>query len=496
MIQFLSRKIIVLGLFFAAGVWLFFVGFRADAASISSGNLIKGMTNASVYYYGADGKRYVFPNEKTFFTWYTDFSSVKTISDTELATLPIGGNVTYRPGVKLVKIMTDPKVYAVAEGGVLRWATSEALAISLYGTDWNKKVDDIPDTFFVNYTVGASIISSSGYTPANETLAASTINVDKGFLTLKALAEQRNIRIGALYQYDLRNGDARSDLYDRTFETEMNALTIGTFWGDHPSRTQFNFTSTDATVNWGRAHGQELYAQTLIWYAAGDGIPDWLKATPNAEVEAVMNEYIDTMVGRYKGRIKFWNVVNEAVNDGDSGTLRQDHKWAEAMGDDYIRKAFVRAHAADPTAVLYYNDYDIESNRAKYDGVKALLIKLKNQGAPVHALGWQLHVKPSSFVASTLLARMNEIADLGFDNYITELDVELPVNASEADYEQQKQTYRTIVQTFLAARRHKTIIVWGLRDGDPYWLTNNHPLLFDENYRKKPAYVGVQEALK
>ena len=308
-------------------------------------------------------------------------------------------------------------------------------------------------------------------------------------VTLKTLAEQRGIRFGSLFQYDIRN-----DVYDQVFTTEMNALTIGTFWGDHPSRTTFNFSSTDATVNWGRARGMELYGQTLVWFEDIDGIPDWLKATPAADVEAVMNEYIDTMVGRYAGKIKAWNVVNEAV-DSD-GTLRQNHKWVEAMGNDYIRKAFVRAHAADPTAVLYYNEYDIESNQAKFDGTKALLINLKNQGAPVQALGWQLHVKPSSFDAATLLARMNEIADLDFDNYITELDVELPANAREADYEQQKQTYKTIVETFLAARRHKTIVVWGLRDGDPYWLTNGHPLLFDEHFRKKPAYLGAQEALK
>ena len=119
-----------------------------------------------------------------------------------------------------------------------------------------------------------------------------------------------------------------------------------------------------------------------------------------------------------------------------------------------------------------------------------------SQFSPLHALGWQMHVKPGSFVPATLLARMNEIADLGFDNYVTELDVELPEKASAADYEKQKQTYKTVVETVLAARRLKTIVVWGLRDGDPDWLTNNHPQLFDESLRKKPAYFGVQEALK
>ncbi len=343
---------------------------------------------------------------------------------------------------------------------------------------------------------GGSSVTSS--TQPRSTLPVMVVASPSG--ALKTLAEQHGIRFGALYQSDLRNADVHGDLYDRMFETEMSALTVGSFWGDqwgiHTSRTKFDFSLMDTMVNWGRAHNMELYAQTLVWYADVDGIPNWLKVTPNADVEAVMNEHIDTVVGRYKGQIKYWNVVNEAVDDGDTGTLRRGHKWFEAMGDDYIRKAFVRAHTADPSAVLYYNEYNIESNKAKFDGTKALLTNLKKQNTPVYALGWQLHVRPGSFDPATLLARMNEIADLGFDNYITELDVQLPVNATVADYEQQKQTYKSIVQTFLAARRHKTIIVWGLRDGDPYWLTNNHPLLFDENYRKKSAYFGIQETLK
>jgi endo-1,4-beta-xylanase len=184
------------------------------------------------------------------------------------------------------------------------------------------------------------------------------------------------------------------------------------------------------------------------------------------------------------------------VNDDDTGTLRQsNNKWFEAMGDDYIRKAFIRAHAADQNAILRLNEFDIERNQAKFEGVKKLLIDLKKQGAPVHALGWQMHLKPGSFDPATLLARMNEIADLGFDNYVSELDVELPENANEADFEEQKQTIKTAVESVLAARRLKSIVVWGLRDGDPDWLTEYHAELFDENLNKKPAYFGVQEAL-
>jgi hypothetical protein len=132
----------------------------ASAATIVAGDLVKSPTASDVYYYAADGKRYVFPNEKTYKSWYADFSTVKTISGAELAALPLGANVTIRPGTKLVKITTDPKVYAVAPNGTLRWIETEAIAIALYGSNWAQRVVDVPDGYFVNYTVGASVSSA------------------------------------------------------------------------------------------------------------------------------------------------------------------------------------------------------------------------------------------------------------------------------------------------------------------------------------------------
>jgi len=126
-------------------------------AACVSGTLIKNTSLPAVYYCGADGKRYVFVNDKVYFSWYKDFSGVRIISDATLASIMIGGNITYRPGVKMVKIVSDPKVYAVARGGVLRWIQTEAIAQRLYGTNWNKMIDDVSDSFFVNYVVGSPI---------------------------------------------------------------------------------------------------------------------------------------------------------------------------------------------------------------------------------------------------------------------------------------------------------------------------------------------------
>lgn len=126
-------------------------------AAASAGDLIKMSGNASVYYLGADGKRYVFPNSTTYFSWYSDFSGVITIPASELQSYPLGGNVTMRPGTKLVKITTDPKVYAVEPNGTLRYIQSEAQAAALYGTNWNTKIVDVPDAFFTNYTLGTAL---------------------------------------------------------------------------------------------------------------------------------------------------------------------------------------------------------------------------------------------------------------------------------------------------------------------------------------------------
>lgn len=158
--------------FFCAGA------LAAQAATLSPGDLIKA-SGPAVYYYSQDGKRLVFPNENTYKTWYADFSQVKTITDVELAAITMGGNVTYKPGMRLVKIISDAKVYAVAAGGALRHITTEAIATGLYGTDWNTKVDDVPVGFFSNYRIDSPITNVADYAPAQNTQQATSIDADR-----------------------------------------------------------------------------------------------------------------------------------------------------------------------------------------------------------------------------------------------------------------------------------------------------------------------------
>lgn len=152
----------------------------AVTSSFNPGSLIKGSGQA-VYYFAENGKRFVFPNEKTYFTWYTNFDTVLQIPDTLLYAIPIGGNVTYRPGKKMVKITTDPKVYVVDTGGYLRHVTTEQLAQTFYNINWKNQIDDVPDAFFTNYKIGNAITTSAEYKPADVITNTTTISQDKGF---------------------------------------------------------------------------------------------------------------------------------------------------------------------------------------------------------------------------------------------------------------------------------------------------------------------------
>lgn len=181
----------------ASAVFPMAASAAADTQSISPGDLIKGEAQSSVYYFAPDGRRYVFPNEKTYFTWYKDFNGVKTISDKRLSALPLGrSNITYRPGVKMIKITTDPRTYAVDRGGVLRHVTSQQVAETLYGLNWKNKIDDVADAFFSNYRIGTEISDASEYVPTDVQTMTTTIAQDKSFDTTIATVSIGDVSAG------------------------------------------------------------------------------------------------------------------------------------------------------------------------------------------------------------------------------------------------------------------------------------------------------------
>ncbi len=208
----------------------------AAGTSISAGDLIRGETFSAVYYYGEDGFRYVFPNDKTYFTWYENFDDVKMISDAELATIQMGGNVTYQPGPKMVKINSDPKVYALGMYGTLYWVSSEEAALEFYGEDWQSDIDDIPDAFFGNYTQTGEVFTLliAAEVAAYRSLPGLfTISFDKG------LSDYTEIVIK-------NNEFTRTDLADSSTITIDAGQTV--LWRNDDS---VNHTATADDGSWG-----------------------------------------------------------------------------------------------------------------------------------------------------------------------------------------------------------------------------------------------------
>lgn len=173
--------IVVLVSFTLWGMSFMSPGITEAKAKKAAGTVIKGKGLSTLYYIGEDGKRYVFPNSKIYYSWYSDFSGVEEVDMDDLYEYALGGNVRYKPGAILVKIQTDPKVYAVSENGKLRWIKTEALASALYGANWNLLVDDVPDSFFTDYAIDEPIESEDEYDPEEEEDEIPTISHNRGF---------------------------------------------------------------------------------------------------------------------------------------------------------------------------------------------------------------------------------------------------------------------------------------------------------------------------
>jgi len=288
---------------------------------------------------------------------------------------------------------------------------------------------------------------------------------------------------------------------------------------DHvePHPGQYNFGPADRYVAFGEANKMFIVGHTLVWHSQ---TPGWVfQNADRAVLLERMSNHIQAVVGRYKGRIKGWDVVNEALNE--HGTL-SDSPWRKIIGDDYIEKAFQFAHAADPQAELYYNDYSLETPQ-KRAGVLALVKKLQAEGVPIAAVGTQEHINLNWPAIQLVDDTLTELGRLGIKVNITELDVDVLPRASNdtrADVSLSIAANRALnpypnglpdsVQRSLAHRyadlfsaylRHPGVVgrvtFWGVTDADS-WLNNwpvagrlNYPLLFDRAGNPKPAFASV-----
>ena len=212
---------------------------------------------------------------------------------------------------------------------------------------------------------------------------------------------------------------------------------------------------------------------------------------------AILKNHIETVVGRYRGKILAWDVVNEAIDD-ETGKYRTDSFWFQKLGADYIKLAFEFARKADPNAKLYYNDYSAEKMNRKSDGIYNLLKDLKNQGVPVDGIGWQMHVENGFRIEPQHFENAKRLAALGLELSITEMDVRLKLPASAEDLQNQAAAYRDVADFCLAESACKAILIWGFTDKYS-WIPGEFPntgdaLIFDQSYKPKLAYNALSEA--
>jgi endo-1,4-beta-xylanase len=305
--------------------------------------------------------------------------------------------------------------------------------------------------------------------------------------SLRVLGSADGVAIGAAVNSAVLSVDPAydtqlADQYDMV--TPENVLK----WAyTEPAPGRFSFASGDALVRFAQAHGMAMRGHTLVWFEEN---PAWLDGLTGARLARALRRHIRTEVSH-------WDVVNEAVDD--RGGLRQD-RWLDGLGPGYITDAFRWAHAADPGAVLFYNDYGIEAPGPKADAVYALLATLRAQGVPVGGVGFQLHTSPDLFSSAALATEMARFAGLGLDVAVTEMDVRLQPPVDSVALAAQADDFATALADCRAQPACHTFVTWGFTDAVS-WVPSNYPgytaaLPFDAGLAPKPAAYGLQTELE
>jgi endo-1,4-beta-xylanase len=304
--------------------------------------------------------------------------------------------------------------------------------------------------------------------------------------SLRAAGDQRGILVGAA-SFPEGFEDAR---YAHTLAREFNYLTPEDQmkWGPIDAH---GYGSADSLVQFASEHQMKIKGHTLVWH---ESLPTWVNEQMSAsELRNALEAHISTLVGRYRGRVLAWDVVNEAVDDKQG--LRRT-LFLEKLGEGYIAEAFQLAHKADPDALLIYNDYGAEGLNQKSDRVFSLVSKLVADGVPIHGVGLQMHISAGGYPRpEDVASNVRRLSALGLGAYISEMDVrigDVPGSLPER-LQLQRRVYHDVVAPCLKEKSFVALTFWGITDARS--TTGAYPYLFDENYYPKPAYWGVLGAL-
>ncbi len=327
--------------------------------------------------------------------------------------------------------------------------------------------------------------------------------------SLKARAAAHHLLVGfALNVHQLRQSEAyrRVVMEQSSIAVAENAMK----WSElRPAPDQYFFEDADYLMQFAETNRIKLRGHNLCWH---EQLPKWFDATATAaNARSLLTEHIRTVAGRYAGRMHSWDVVNEAVEprDGRPDGLRNS-PWLKLIGESYLEVAFRTAREADPSALLTYNDYDIEGeteyDAAKRSAVLMLLRRLKQRNVPVDAVGIQSHISAGAQhrYGGALQQFIRSCREMDLEVFVTEIDVddrELPQGTVERDAGV-AETYRSYLDVVLREPNVRAVLAWGLDDAHS-WLNNKkprhdglpqRPLLFDAQLRAKPAFAAVEQA--
>jgi endo-1,4-beta-xylanase len=267
-----------------------------------------------------------------------------------------------------------------------------------------------------------------------------------------------------------------------------------------PQQGVANYAEADRLVAFAQAHHMMVRGHNLVWHSQ---LPAWLTqgiaagSYTNAQLTQILHDHITAEVSHFRGQVYAWDVVNEPLNE--DGTLRHTI-WYDALGPDYIAQALRWAHAADPNATLYVNDYNLEWIGPKSNGMFALAQQMLAEGAPLDGIGFESHLDIRSGFPGDMAQNMQRFAALGLDEAVTEADVRINLPATRAELEQQASYYTQLVQACLADDRCVSYTVWGFTDRHSwvpgFFAGEGAACLYDENLAPKPAYFAVRRAFE
>jgi endo-1,4-beta-xylanase len=324
--------------------------------------------------------------------------------------------------------------------------------------------------------------------------------------SLKELAKKKGIELGNHAIYVRVNEPA----YDEILKTQHDFVILDNSPNWHfngydlrPAKDKYDFSQLDYLMNYAEKRSMPVRLQHLLW-GEEKWLPNWLTNGhyTKEQLDKIIDDHIQTVMSRYKGRIREYTVVNEAFTRGEHLYNLRDW-WADATGSrEYIDRAFMDARAADPNAVLILNDFGNDTKNSVSDAMYDYIKDAKARGVPIDGIGMQMHIGGANPPKKEdVIWNMNRFAELGVKVYVTELDVNMADVKGTYDEKAEKQgvIYHDMMRACIESTDCRSFTMLGITDKETWYnYMNLHepmPLMFNERYEPKPAYYGLRAAL-